>query len=94
MYSNPTAKYGGVRVVDAFIKRLDGTTAVRWTNALKSSGHDSGVSTLETFARWARSQESMNEQQISAHGIRAQRHAADEAKYGAQVRNFLITTSS
>jgi hypothetical protein len=94
IYSNPTEKYGGLRIVDVFIKRLDGTTAVRWTSALKSSGHDSGVSTLQTFARWARSQEPMSEQQISAHRIRARQHAVDEAKYGREVRNFLIATSS
>lgn len=93
MYSNPTEKYGGLRVVDAFIKRVDGTIAVRWSSAVKSPGHDTGVSTLQTFARWARSPEKMSDEQIASHAIRAQQHAVNEAKYGAQVRALLAASN-
>lgn len=93
MYSNPTEKYGGVRVVDALIQRVNGVVAVRWTSAAKSSGHDAGVSTLQTFAKWARSQEAMSEAQIAAHSLRAQQHALAEAKYGAKVRAFLASSN-
>ncbi|WP_139223002.1 hypothetical protein [Paracidovorax wautersii] len=89
MYSNQTEKYSGVRVVDAFTVRADGTVAVSWVSAAKTSGHDSGVSTLQTFAKWARRQEMMSEQQIAAHSVRAQQHAECEKKYGAQVRAFV-----
>lgn len=94
MYANQTEKNGGLRIVDALIKRLDGTDAVRWTSALKSTGHDSGVSTLRTFAKWARTREVMSDEQVASHSVRAKNHSLDEQKYGAQIRQFLASCKS
>lgn len=84
-YSNPTEKYGGVRIVDAIISRSSGQRAVRWTNALPrqtSSGHAQGVSTLSTFAKWARVAEQMTASEQDAHARRAAAHQDATERYG------------
>jgi hypothetical protein len=91
-YSNPTEKYGGTRVVDRFVTRLDGTVAVCWKSAEKTSGHDSGVAKLKTFANWARRTETMSTDDLAAHNRRATAHATADAKYGQEVREFLLNS--
>eukprot|EP00456_Euglypha_rotunda_P060211 TRINITY_DN503_c0_g2_i4.p3 TRINITY_DN503_c0_g2~~TRINITY_DN503_c0_g2_i4.p3 ORF type:complete len:112 (-),score=11.66 TRINITY_DN503_c0_g2_i4:273-608(-) len=91
-YSNPTEKYGGVRVVDSIFRRRNGQVALSWTNAesrRKSSGHTHGVSTLATFARWARARELMSEQESQAHARRAAQHDKHMGQYGAAVHALL-----
>lgn len=91
-YTNPTEKYGGSRVVDAIFSRRNGQIAVVWVNALSrqaSQGHSHGVSTLATFARWARSSEEMSNDEFEAHQCRAAQRTADIARHGPAVDAFL-----
>lgn len=91
-YSNPTAKYGGVRIVDAAFCRRNGQEAVSWTNAFPQSasqGHSHGVSTLATFARWARSREEITNIELDAHRKRVELRALDVGRHGPAVDAFL-----
>lgn len=91
-YSNSTAKYGGTRIVDAIFRRSNGQEALSLTNAQSkqtSSGHAHGVSTLTTFARWARAREQMNEQDVQAHARRSAQRDETIAQYGTSVNALL-----
>lgn len=91
-YSNPTTKYGGIRIVDAFVTRSSGQVACVWRNGLQksnSNGHSHGVSALATFARWARAKETMTDAELVLHLRCAEAHAEMYAKYGKEVAQLL-----
>lgn len=90
-YSNPTSRYGGVRVVDAIVLRSNGNQAVVWTRSGAGEGHDSGVSLLATFARWARAEEAMTSQDLREHERRASAHAQARAALGPVVAQFMAS---
>lgn len=91
-YSNPTARYGGVRVVDAIVTRANGRQAVVWCRSGAGTGHEHGVSLLETFAKWARREEAMIADELGRHERRAKAHAEASEKYGNSVAQLLANS--
>jgi hypothetical protein len=92
-YSNPTSRYGGVRVVDAIVTRANGLRAVVWCRSGAGTGHTHGVSLLATFARWARQEEAMSADDLTKHELRAKTQAEARVRFGGEVAKMLSTTT-
>jgi hypothetical protein len=81
-YSNPSIKYGEARVVDVIFRRSNGDVAVTWSKPKKKGGQTGGVSTLNTFAKWARFREALTELEEEAHKRRVEAHGVAMKSYG------------
>ncbi|WP_454908370.1 hypothetical protein [Variovorax gossypii] len=91
-YSNATSKSAGVRIVDSIFERVNGERALAWTSAVPRrlrAGHDRGVSTVATFARWAQASQAMTTEETTAYEQRATQWAQIQQQYGTAVRALI-----